>query len=212
MRLVDIHSHLLPGIDDGVQSQEEALEILQQYSQNEFDTIIATPHLHDPYVTTNIGSIRGAYKWLQERGKELGIDIYLGSELYMGAAGGKYIPFFDSFQLIETDTSVEPLFLLDRVFELQMNGLSIILAHIERYQWFSLESVIAKRLREMGVYFQVNVSSLGTKGVQQYIDADWVDFIASDNHGKRRGTVDFKTWKSHEMILQRSVEILTGRG
>lgn len=212
MRLVDIHSHLLPGVDDGVQSQEEALEILQQYSENGVDTIIVTPHLHDPYVTTNVSAIRGSYQWLKERGRELGIDIYLGSELYMGASGGKYIPFFDSFQLIETDTSVEPLFLLDRVFELQMSGLSIILAHIERYQWFSLESVIAKRLREMGVYFQVNVSSLDSKQAQQYIEAGWVDFIASDNHGKRRGAVDFEAWKSHETILQRSVEILTGRG
>lgn len=206
--LVDIHSHLLPGVDDGVATKEESLEQLHHYAEAGFTHIVCTPHLHDPYVTTNVHAIRSAYEWISEAGAELGLKMYLGSELYITAEGGKSIPFLDSFQLIETDTQVEPLFLLDRIFSLQLQGLRVIFAHVERYAWFDPDSDTVRRMREMGVYFQVNASTLESKKVKNYLDQGIIDFIASDNHGLRRGLPPFELWKKYSEINQGSLSIL----
>ncbi len=206
--MIDIHTHLLPDVDDGVKTKEESIALLKEYKKAGFTAIVCTPHLHDPFVETKIFNIRDAFAWFEQEAASFGITAYLGSELYIRTIPGKYIPFLGRFQLIETNVDVEPLFLLDRIFDLQMDGLTVILAHIERYSWFSPDSNIANRMREMGVLFQVNVEMLNDRSVQSYLDKDWVDFIASDHHGSRRGAVDFKLWKKYGHIMERSREIL----
>ncbi len=206
--MVDIHSHLLPGVDDGVQTEEESLLLLQEYADAGFSHIICTPHLHDPYVETKIHKIRSSFDWFKAEAGKFGIKTFLGSELYMSASPGKYIPFLDHFQLIETNPQTEPLYLLDEVFKLQMSGLTIILAHVERYDWFTPDAYISNRLREMGVLFQVNVQMIKSPKVKKYLEKDWVDFIASDNHGKRRGAVDFALWNRYGDIQRRSMKLL----
>ena len=206
--MIDIHSHLLPGVDDGVATREESLALIEEYRQAGFSHIVCTPHLHDPYVTTKIHLIREAFAWFRDSAREAGITALLGSELYMSPNPGKFIPFLDRFLLIETNTEVEPLYLLDEVFKLQMQGLTIILAHIERYAWFSAENYIAQRLREMGVLFQVNAQMLTNPEVVKYLDMGWVDFIASDNHGKRRGNIDYSRWARFKEENDRSKLLL----
>ncbi len=206
--MIDIHTHLLPHVDDGVQSREEVVLLLKEYKEAGFSHIVCTPHLNDPFVKTQIENIRGSFSWFKQEAGSYGIRAHLGSELYLQTTAGKYIPFLDKFQLIETDTMVEPMYLLDKIFKLQMEGMTVILAHIERYSWFSLESSVAKRMREMGVLFQVNVRMLKEKRVQRYISNSWVDFIASDSHGNRRGTTDFTLWNTYHDIQERSMTLL----
>ncbi len=206
--MIDIHSHLLPGVDDGVQTEDESRELLQEYADAGFSHIVCTPHLHDPYVETKIPKIRGAYQWFSAEAEKFGITTFLGSELYMSPDPGKSIPFLGRFQLIETNTKTEPMYLLDEVFKLQMQGLTIIMAHIERFEWFSLDSQISNRLKEMGVLFQVNIGMVSSGKVQKYMEKDWVDFISSDNHGKRRSSIDFALWKQYEAINKRSMSLL----
>jgi protein-tyrosine phosphatase len=159
-------------------------------------------------VNTDILRIRGEFEWLSFAGKELGITILLGSENYIGSDEGKFIPFLSKFMLVETDPDFEPLFLLDRIFAYQLRGFTIILAHVERFAWFSIESKSAVRMREMGVLFQVNANNLKSRKVQQYVEADWVDFIASDNHGTSRTDIDFQRWLQYDSINTRSMRIL----
>jgi protein-tyrosine phosphatase len=206
--LIDIHSHLLAGVDDGVKTREEASALLDQYHKHGFTHIVCTPHFNDPHVNTDILRIRGEFEWLSFAGKELGITILLGSENYIGSDEGKFIPFLSKFMLVETDPDFEPLFLLDRIFAYQLRGFTIILAHVERFAWFSIESKSAVRMREMGVLFQVNANSLKSRKVQHYVEADWVDFIASDNHGTSRTDIDFQRWLQYDSINTRSMRIL----
>jgi len=207
--MIDIHSHLLPGIDDGVQTEEESKNILSLYKSAGITHIVCTPHLANPFVKTHILKIRDSYTWFKTVAKSYGIEVILGSELYIGPDRAKFIPFLDKFLLVESSLRVEPLFLLDRIFELQLKGFDIILAHVERFSWLSVTSPTALRLREMGVYFQVNIQGVENGGAAQYLKEDWVDFIATDNHGtSRRAPVNLEIFYEYPEIMARSKRIL----
>lgn len=207
--MIDIHTHLLPGVDDGVTSKEEALTLLEGYRSAGFTHIVCTPHIANPFVRTDVHAIRESYIWFEQQARDFGIEAILGSELYIGSRESRYIPFLDHFLLVETSTQVEPLFLLDRIFGFQLEGFTVILAHVERYSWFSLESKTAKRLREMGVLFQVNVQGVSNHTALPYIEKDWVDFIATDNHGpSKRAPIDPGLCNLYPEIMERSMRIL----
>lgn len=209
MILIDIHTHLLPGVDDGVKTEEEAKEILSLYQENGITHVVCTPHLANPFVKTHILRIRDAYTWFKTAAGSYGIEAILGSELYIGSDKAKFIPFFNKFLLVETSQQVEPLFLLDRIFELQLKGFIIILAHVERFSWLTVTSPTALRLREMGVYFQVNIQGIENGGAEPYMKEDWVDFIATDNHGiSKRDPVNLNIFHEYPDIMTRSMKIL----
>ena len=207
--MIDIHSHLLPGIDDGVQTEEAAKKILSLYESTGITRIVCTPHLGHPFVKTNILKIRDSFTWFKTVAESYGIEVILGSELYIGPDKTKFIPFLNKFLLVETSMRVEPLFLLDRIFELQLKGFDIIFAHVERFSWLSVSSPTALRLREMGVYFQVNIQGVENGGADQYFKEKWVDFIATDNHGtSRRAPVNLEIFHEYPEIMARSKRIL----
>lgn len=207
--MIDIHSHLLPGVDDGVQTEEESKKILSLYKSAGITHIVCTPHLGNPFVKTHILKIRDSYTWFKTVAESYGIRVILGSELYIGPDKAKFIPFLNKFLLVESSMHVEPLFLLDRIFELQLKGFVIIFAHVERFSWLSVSSPIALRLREMGVYFQVNIQGVENGGAAQYLKEDWVDFIATDNHGtSRRAPVNLEVFHEYPEIMTRSKRIL----
>ncbi len=209
MGMIDIHSHLLPGIDDGVKTEEEAEKLLLLYKNAGISRIVCTPHLANPYVKTHVLGIRDAYTWFKEAAVNYGIEAILGSELYIGLDESKFIPFLDKFLLVETSMLVEPLYLLDKIFALQLKGFSIIIAHIERFSWISVTSPTAKRMREMGVYFQVNIQGIEDGSAEPYIKKNWVDFIATDNHGiSRRAPVNLDIFHKYPEIMVRSMKIL----
>ncbi|MBL7006076.1 MAG: capsule biosynthesis protein CapC [Spirochaetia bacterium] len=206
--MIDIHSHLLPGIDDGVQTEEEAKTMLSLYKSAGITHIVCTPHLANPFVKTNILKIRDSYTWFKTVAGSYGIEAILGSELYIGPEESKFIPFLGKFLLVETSMRVEPLFLLDRIFKLQLEGFIIILAHVERFSWLSVTSPTALRLREMGVYFQVNIQGVENGGADQYFKENWVDFIATDNHGiARRTPVNLEVFYEYPEIMAKTKTI-----
>ena len=184
MGYIECHCHLLPFVDDGVKTKDQALSVIQAYKQSGFDTIVTTPHLYNPQVATQVDRIRTMYAWLRDESKKIGIDFILGSETYVGSASApKNIPFLGSFVLVEVDPSVEPLFLLNYAYSVIKNGNYVILAHIERYNWFSLDSVVMNKLRDMGVFFQSNCDAVLNGTVDSYIEKNLIDIIAGDNHG-----------------------------
>jgi protein-tyrosine phosphatase len=207
--MIDIHTHLLPGIDDGVRTRDESSALLVDYQAAGFRHIVCTPHIANPFVKTAVLEIRAAFEWFRAETARFGIEAHLGSELFIGPAKSKYIPFLERFILVETYSESPPLFLLDRVFELQLKGFTVILAHIERYEWFSLDHSIAVRLREMGVLFQVNCEGLENGSAKPYLNAGWVDIIASDNHGPgKRKPVNLAVFSHYSEIMEHTLEIL----
>lgn len=211
--MIDIHTHLLPDVDDGIKSRNEAQQWLSAYAAAGFTHVVCTPHLSNPFVKTKIANLRDSYTWITELASSFGIEIILGSELYIGATESKFIPFLDDFILVETAADDAPLFLLDRIFSYQLKGYQVILAHIERYSWFSPKSKLSERMREMGVYFQVNIDTAASGMADHYFALDWVDFLATDNHGESKRTpVDLTQFYDFRDIMAKSMKILGLKG
>ncbi|RAV97681.1 tyrosine-protein phosphatase [Pseudochryseolinea flava] len=196
---VDVHSHLLAGIDDGVQSLEDAEEIILHFKSLGYTKLITTPHvMSDAYRNTTEGILKKRDE-LRQRLREKGIDIIIeaAAEYYLDDAVFKMLQenqpmltFGDHrYLLFETNFLTEPFNLKEFIFLAQSKGYTPVLAHPERYlylqnNWNALEDLFTRQVR-----FQVNISSITgyySKGVQvtaqKLIDKGWVHMLGSDCH------------------------------
>lgn len=184
MSAFDFHTHLLFGVDHGVQTQELYRELLLEYHKNGIDTLVLTPHVYHPTVKTNVMNIRPNYEKATQDALKFGMKTYLGSELYLSSQlEVKCIPIAGRFALCEFPVNGKPIALEQKLQQLTSKGLEIVVAHIERYHWMKPNDDTFKMLRELGAWIQVNVEDIENKKAMPYIDADLVDIIASDNHG-----------------------------
>jgi len=183
-RLLDVHCHLLPTIDDGYVTSEQFEKMMRIYSECGFSAIAFTPHIYNPYVTTNIEALRATYEWAKEIAAGQGITTYLGSELYVGEQESlKALPIADRYVLIEFPLSLPPAKLLDRIDSLGERGLVPIIAHVERYRWLSPQAPLLLELKRLGCLLQCNVEAVENGDAGPYLEAGLVDLFATDNHG-----------------------------
>lgn len=167
--MIDIHSHILPGIDDGARSLEESISIIQELVSQGVTSVIATPHF---ILDTMYMSSRKRNLELLERLKQalvdahIDVNLYLGNELFIDIeladllqhgvvstmADSKYI--LVEFSLNEEYPNYEDI--LGNLIEL---GYKVILAHPERYTLTQQDYTIIQRLHEMGILMQCNVGS-----------------------------------------------------
>lgn len=206
---IDIHCHLLPGVDDGVKTIEETLNELRRYRENDITDVIFTPHVNHPSIKTDITNIKEVYQKVKEKiENEIDLRTYLASELYLTPDYKDFIP-FNSFVLIEFPIQPMPIYVLDSIFNLQLDGYEVILVHVERYKWLYESKDIIQRMREMGVLFQVNFEGLKTQEGKYYYDNYLVDFLATDNHGSsNREEVDLSLFKKYSEITKNAFDIL----
>ncbi|MDI3517638.1 MAG: protein-tyrosine phosphatase [Thermotogota bacterium] len=186
-RLTDIHSHLLPGVDDGVETMEEASLLLKSLKDKGIDKIFLTPHLNHPIIPTTSRDILEVYELYKEKLKESGIEVLIGSELFLSPGFPTPIPLEGtSFVLVELPTLDFPYYLEEAIFELQLSGYDVILAHVERYAWLLEKKSLIERLKDRGVYFQVNVIPLARKDKNAlwYYGNNLIDFLGTDLHSK----------------------------
>ena len=207
---IDIHNHLLPGVDDGVDSIEETIKELKKYRENNILYTIFTPHINNPSVETDIEKIKKTYNNLKDMiEKETGTKTFLASELYLTPNYKEFIPFNDIFCLIEFPTQTFPVYALDSIFNLQLDGYEIILAHVERYKWLYENKDLAHRMKEMNVYFQVNLEGLTSEEAKYYLKNNMVEFLATDNHGSsNRSEVDLSLFDKYSNITTKALGIL----
>jgi protein-tyrosine phosphatase len=184
LSLIELHAHLLPFVDDGVKSKEQALELFNSYAEVNFSHIVVTPHLYNPLVATKTENIRPMFEWAKKECEQLGITLSLGSETYIGShLKPQVLPFCGKYVLIEVDTMTEPLYLLPMAEDLIKKAHNVILAHVDRYRWFDIKANLVKQLRDIGVLFQCNVDGVEKGVADQLLKANMIDVIASDNHG-----------------------------
>ena len=199
----DIHSHLIPGIDDGAQTMEESLGMVRKLVTMGYKKLITTPHImSDAYRNTPEIILSGLEK-LREAVREDGLEIEIeaAAEYYLDEAfienmektdfmtfGGtsKYI-------LFETSYVSKPLSLKDAIFKMKALGYAPVLAPPERYQYFwDLEDLGQIRaLKKRGALMQVNLTSFaGTRGrraariAKDMAKEGLIDFIGTDLHRK----------------------------
>ncbi|WP_105618979.1 tyrosine-protein phosphatase [Vallitalea okinawensis] len=196
--MVDIHSHILYGIDDGARSSEDTLKMLRIAEQEGIKAIIATPHYIQGYNSYNAKDLVERYEEVKELIAEHKIDIaiYLGNELSIDYKLVKALEddeaktLADSnYVLLEFPFSSWSDQFENILFNLSVKGYKIIIAHVERYGQIEKDMNLVREWIEKGYYIQVNAGSLtGLSGskVQEraitLVQHDMVHFVATDSH------------------------------
>ncbi|QIP14782.1 histidinol-phosphatase [Spirosoma aureum] len=195
---VDLHSHLLPGLDDGVKSPEDTLICLRQLADWGIQKVITTPHVSRDWYPNGTAAIRQGLATVQElivqEQLPLTIEVaaeYLLDDFFLDFLNKNDILFFGNkrYILVETGWSSPPLRLNDMLFRIQTHGYIPVLAHPERYVYYHTDKAVLMRLRDIGCLFQLNWMSLcgryGShveKQARYLLNQHCIDFIGSDLH------------------------------
>jgi protein-tyrosine phosphatase len=196
----DIHSHLIPGIDDGVQTIEESLEMIRALHDLGFKKLITTPHIMESGFRNTPQTILDGLKKVQEAvaSANIPVTIEAAAEYYFDDGflrkleTEKLLTINDKYLLFEISYVNYPENLVSIIFQINVKGYTPLLAHPERYPfWFNKFDEYHK-LKEAGALFQLNTNSLsgyyGTqvkKTAEQLVGENLIDFIGSDLHGER---------------------------
>ena len=191
---VDIHSHILPGIDDGAKNMTESLELITGMKKLGFSKIIATPHTYPGLYENTSLSIKKAFKKIENfQIKNIKVDYaseyMLDKSIIDKARQKQLLCIKDNYVLIEIPFISMPLNTYEIIFEIITNEYIPVLAHPERYGYLANDFKHFFRLKQAGCLFQLNLFSLtGYYGRDIYSTAmkllkfDLVDFIGSDIH------------------------------
>lgn len=185
MTIIDIHTHLLPRVDDSKLKKHRFSSMMGKYKEAGIDRIVFSPHIDDPYVDTRRDLIEPTFEWACEKAEKYGIKCYLGSEFYVRDQKDlSFIPHFSTHVLCETDTSFAPQSYLETVSKIVDMGYRVILAHVERYRFLTPDCELFRTLHEdLHCMVQVNARGGRTDAGRLWLKSGLVDFIASDNHG-----------------------------
>ncbi len=195
----DIHSHLLPGIDDGVKTFDEAWQIIQRFEAQGYMKLITTPHIMNDFYRNTPISIQTKkdqlIDFLNEKKSsvqvEAAAEYYLDESLLQSVNSNEDLMTFGQqrYLLFETNFLTEPYQLKDFIFKITTQRYKPVLAHPERYEYLNNQFDKLEDLRNRGVLFQLNILSLIgfyslpiQKMAERLIDKGWVDFIGSDCH------------------------------
>jgi protein-tyrosine phosphatase len=213
LSIVDLHSHLVPAVDDGTRTVAESISALSELYAEGVRTVVTTPHLLVPHLISDqavdreLERHRRAFEGLMQAcapGDQLP-SIALGQEIWapdaaamsrvlhradVGLAGGRFLLVEFGFELQGTHNDV--------VRTVQDAGRQIVVAHPERYHYLAghIPLDVMRTWQELGALLQVNVGSLtghyrrsspGSETLAwEMVDAGMVDLLATDHHGPRR--------------------------
>ena len=197
--VVDMHSHVLPGIDDGAQNVEQSIILVKKMMALGIKKIIATPHIMADYYRNTPETINGALNLLKEELNKQGINIpveaaaehYFDETLETRINKRALMTMGDNYALFEYSFISPPpnaYTVIQKMIE--WGGYKPILAHPERYAYMSVDAI--NDLRSWGCNMQINTISLTgyygkdvKKRAENMIDNNLVDFISSDMHHPR---------------------------
>jgi len=214
--MIDIHSHLLPGVDDGSKSIEMSVPVLEQFASDGVECLILTPHLKAskassaPYERNQV---------LLEELKKVapqGLELRLGWEIMLdeprvdlrsprlGLGGSRAI-------LVEFSHKRVPLKAGEELYRLRSSGVTPVLAHPERYYGCTVESV--QSWRDAGAVIQMDTGGLLGRGAisklsRTLVEEGLVDLFSSDNHGDTRTLATARDWL-REVATPQHAELMT---
>lgn len=218
----DVHCHILPGVDHGSQSVEQSLQMLEAEMEMGINRVICTSHVTSETFENTPETLTNAYNILCDAVKEAGMDI----ELHASAEyrideywekqweAGTILPMPGNFLLMENSFQQELLLLDELMFDLMVKGYKPILAHPERYGYYSRRRQRYEKLHRAGVKFQVNLLSLaGYFGTVARENAMWlvkhemVDMLGTDMHNLEHAHViqeylRSKDWRKLSKVLE----------
>lgn len=214
---VDLHSHLLPGLDDGVKSLDESLEIIRLLAQHGFSKVITTPHVMSDFYPNESKDIREKCSQLSEAVRQEGIPVIVeaAAEYYLDevfleriAKGSDVLTFGKNYLLFETSFINEPNFLKEAIFRMNTLGYQPVLAHPERYVYLASDPKTIEDLLSMQVLLQVNLNSItgyysssSKKLAIQLMEKGLVHFVGSDCHNIVQMQSYLEAWQHKNISL-----------
>lgn len=198
--MIDVHCHVLPGIDDGAADMDTAVALLKKEYQDGVRAVIATPHYRKRMFEPSMDKVIAAFHELREKASDLGIALYLGCEYHVNLeitenllagirptmAGSRYV--LSEFSSASTDQ-----FIRERCSHMRSSGLVPVIAHVERYPALREDLDLVEELSEMGCMIQVNAGSfLREDGFKvkrfckKLLSYGMVDLVGSDCHDLKK--------------------------
>jgi len=197
---VDLHSHLIPGIDDGAKDMERSIELIHSLKDMGYKKLITTPHVSDMFLNSSETILKG-YKALKaeldHRKIEIDIEVaaeYYADEYFESLLSKKDILTFgkENYLLFELSYFTPHSDLESLVYDIKLAGYTPVLAHPERYVYWHENIDEYINLKSMGLLFQINLNSIEnyysnevTQTVKKLIAYGLVNFIGSDTHHRR---------------------------
>ena len=209
--MIDIHTHVLPCVDDGSDSIKKSIKMLNIAVKMGVTDIILTPHYRMQYKLGKEQLLEEFESFKKEaKNEQIPVNLYLGQEIYVGK---DYLRTFEqnkvftlngtSYALLEFNFGKE-CDIADAVFELSLRGYKSVIAHFERYDYATIEEAFA--IKKLGGLIQVNASSLlGKRGfsckkmARRLLEEGLVDFVASDIHSKRTNYLE----KAYKIVCKK---------
>ena len=196
----DIHSHILPGIDDGSPDIETSLKLIKGLYDIGYRKLVATPHVIGDFYRNNPVIINAQLEKVKNACRESNIDMelsaaaeYMLDDYFLEILKRKEVlPVHGNIILTELPYSVMPMNVNELVFEIITAGYKPILAHPERYFYYHNDFDEYFRLRELGFSLQVNLLSLTgyygsvvAKGAKFILENGLADYVGTDMHHAR---------------------------
>ncbi|UII78009.1 histidinol phosphatase [Flagellimonas sp. HMM57] len=227
--LVDIHNHILPGIDDGAKTIDESVDLIKGFSEFGIKNFVFTPHIMNNYYPNTPTTIKNSFAKLQ---KELNIqnidNIYLDysaehmidDNFEAILNGDKVMPLKKSYLLIEMSYLQPSLNFDQAISKIASRRYFPILAHPERYLFFHQKYKKYASLKSQGILFQLNLLSLCSdfygkevsKIASKLLDDNLIDYVASDVHNMKQlntikdATISSKTLDQILPIVENTID------
>ena len=195
---VDIHSHVLPQIDDGPKDINETLILISKMKELGFSKIIATPHTYKGLYDNTTESIEESFNLAIGKINDDEIIISYSSEYMLDytlvekVEKRTILPLKDNYILIEMSFLSEIMNLEEMIFKIKKNGYIPILAHPERYRYLHHNLDLIKKIKKMGCKFQLNLlSTVGyygkdiSRNTDSLLRNNIIDYVGSDIHNIR---------------------------
>jgi len=191
----DIHSHFIPGIDDGSPDMETTIALIEKMQDLGFEKIITSPHvMSDFYQNSSEIILKGLADVRRElKAKNINMKIdavaeyYIDYEFEQKIGKEKFLTFGDNYILVELSFMQSPRNLFEIIFKLQLEGYKVVLAHPERYNYYTMKDY--EEFLSRGVILQINFLSLigyyspqVKKKTESLINAGMVRLIGTDCH------------------------------
>ena len=195
--VADMHSHLIPGIDDGAKTEQEALELIRVLYDLGYRKLITTPHIMGDHYKNTPEIIHSGLRKMQAAilrenipiVLEAAAEYYLDFEFEAKIESGELMTFGTNYVLIELSFVNEPDYLDGLIFKLRTAGYFPVLAHVERYPYWYHKMEKYEKLIDQGVLLQININSLSgqyspqaKRVAQKLIDSNRISFLGTDCH------------------------------
>ena len=201
--IADMHSHLIPGIDDGAKTIEDSITLIKCLYDAGFSRLITTPHIMSDHFQNTPEIINNGLEIVRAAviAENIPVQIEAAAEYYLDDGfmqkleNEKLLTFGDNFLLLEISYLNPPDNIKEIFFRAMVHGYKPVLAHPERYPYWYNNFDEYRRIRDSGIALQMNLNSLSgyygpdaKKLSEKLIDNKMVDFVGSDMHHIKHAT------------------------